>query len=112
MIFLDNSSAIEILNGNHSLEKLIKKFNVESLAITTPSIFELYHGIYKLKFLKQKISKQKYKELCNDLEGLINQLRVLSLNEKAANFAAKLHLQLLIAGDSGVGKKYIKILRY
>jgi len=34
MIFLDTSSAIEILNGNHSLENLIKKFNVESFAIT------------------------------------------------------------------------------
>lgn len=54
MIFLDTSSAIEILNGNHSLEILIKKFDVESFAIYTPSIFELYHGIYKLKLLKKK----------------------------------------------------------
>jgi len=60
---------------------------------------ELYHGIYKLKFLKQKISKQKYIELYNDLEGFINQLRIFSLNEIAANFAAKLHLQLKAEGQ-------------
>ena len=99
MIFLDTSSAIEILKGNHSLENHIEKFNSKSFAITSPSIFELYHGIYKLYFLKQKISKQKYNELLNDLEGLINQLRVLSLDEKAANFAAKLHLQLKARGQ-------------
>lgn len=99
MIFLDTSSAIEILNGNQSLENLIKQFDNELFAITTPSIFELYHGIYKLKYLKQKISKQKYVELCNDLEGFINQLRVFSLNEIPANFAAKLHLQLKAKGQ-------------
>lgn len=49
MIFLDTSSAIEILNGNQSLENLIKQFDGQLLAIITPSIFELYHGIYKLK---------------------------------------------------------------
>ena len=47
MIFLDTSSAIEILNGNQSLENLIKQFDHELFAITTPSLFELYHGIYK-----------------------------------------------------------------
>ncbi len=56
MIFLDTSSTIQILNGNHSLKDLIDKFKVESFGITTPSIFELYHGIYKLKLLKKKIS--------------------------------------------------------
>lgn len=46
MIFLDTSSAIEILNGNQSLENLIKSDN-KLFAITTPSIFELYHEIFK-----------------------------------------------------------------
>lgn len=99
MIFLDTSSAIEILNGNQSLQHLIKQFDNELFAITTPSIFELYHGIYKLNYLKKKISKQKYNELRNDLEGFINQLRIFSLNEIAANFAAKLHLQLKEVGQ-------------
>ena len=36
MIFLDTSSAIEILKGNHSLENHIEKFNSKSFAITSP----------------------------------------------------------------------------
>ena len=99
MIFLDTSSAIEILNGNYSLENLITNFDGESFAITTPSIFELYHGIYKLKFLKQKITQQKYDKLCKELEDFITQLNVLSLDEQAANFAAKLHIQLKAKGQ-------------
>ena len=99
MIFLDTSSAIEILNGNQSLENLIKESDGELLAITTPSIFELYHGLYKLKTLKQKISKKKYDELCNDLEDFITLLRVFPLDKSAANVAAKLHLQLKAKGQ-------------
>lgn len=33
------------------------------------------------------------------MEGFINQLRVLSLDEKAANLAAKLHLQIIAKGQ-------------
>jgi len=45
------------------------------------------------------ISKQKYNKLCNDLESFMNQLRIFSLNEIAANFAAKLHLELKAEGQ-------------
>ena len=99
MIFLDTSSIIEILNGNNSLENLINKFKENSFGITTPSIFELYHGIYKLNLLKKKISKQKYNELLNDLEQFINQLTIFSLDEIAANLAAKIHIQLKSKGQ-------------
>jgi len=48
------SSAILILNGNESLKNVIDKFGINS-----PTIFEFYYGIYKLRFLKRKIHKQK-----------------------------------------------------
>ena len=99
MIFFDTSSAIEILNGNHNLENLIEQFDIKSFGITTPSIFELYHGIYKLKLLKKKISKQKYNELHKDLEDFINQLSIFSLDKNAAHNAAKFHMQLKAKGQ-------------
>jgi len=99
MIFLDTSSAIQILNGNNSLESLIEKFEDDYFGITTPSIFELYHGIYKLKLLKKKISEQKYNELYIDLENFVNQFTTLSLNEEAANYAAKIHIELKAKGQ-------------
>ncbi len=100
MIFLDTNVAIQILNGNRSLESLIDKLNIDQFGITTPSIFELYHGIYKLKFLKKKISNIKYKELSGDLKNFINQLNIYSLNADAANIGAKIHMQL-----KGVGQE-------
>ncbi len=99
MIFLDTSSRIEILNGNQSLKNVFNNFDGETYAITTPTIFELYHGIYKLKILKHKISKQKYNILYNDLEGFLTQLTIISLNEKAAKYAVELHLQLKAKGQ-------------
>lgn len=63
MLFLDTSAAIQILSGNSSLENLIDRLNINEFGITTPSIFELYHGIYKLKFLKKNISNQKFEKL-------------------------------------------------
>ena len=99
MIFLDTSSAIQILNGNNSLESLIEKFEDDSFGITTPSIFELYHGIYKLKSLKKKISEQKYNELYIDLENFVNQFTIFSLNGEAANYAARIHIELKAKGQ-------------
>ena len=94
MIFLDTSSAIEILNGDVTLENVLIKFKTDKFGITSPSIFELYLGIYKLKYLKKKISKQEYRRLYEDLEKFINRLDVFSLDENAANLGAKIHMQL------------------
>ena len=80
MIFLDTSSAIEILNGAVTLENVLIKFKTDKFGITIPSIFELYLGIYKLKYLKKKISKQECRRLYEDLEKFINRLDVFSLD--------------------------------
>lgn len=94
MIFLDTSSAIEILNGKILLVDLLTQFKNEIFAITSPSVFELYHGIYKLKFLKKKISKHEFTKLKTGLKDFISQLEVFPLDQNAANYAAKLHVQL------------------
>jgi len=94
MIFLDTSSAIHILNGNESLKNVIDKFRTDKFGITSPTIFELYHGIYKLRFLKKKIPEQNFENLLEDLEDFIKQLHVFSLNERAANLGAKIHMEL------------------
>ena len=92
--FLDTSSAIQILNGNPSIGEAYEKFDTNNFGITTPSILELYNGIYKVKYLKKKISKQRYKKISEDLELLVQQLNVYSLDENAAKLGAKIHMQL------------------
>ncbi len=94
MIFLDTSSAIKILNGAVLLDNVLIKFKTDKFGITSPSIFELYLGIYKLKYLKKKISKQEYRKLYEDLEKFINRLNIFSLDENSANLGAKIHMQL------------------
>jgi predicted nucleic acid-binding protein len=57
MIFIDTNIAIEILNGNTSLNDLFIQLSSEKIGITTPSIVELYYGLYKLKYLKKELQK-------------------------------------------------------
>ncbi|MFO8018567.1 MAG: type II toxin-antitoxin system VapC family toxin [Promethearchaeia archaeon] len=97
MIFLDTSSIIEILNGPQTLEASIDRFN-DRFAVTAPSIFELFHGIYRQKYLKKKASKEKVDNLIRDLENLRDSLDFFPLSEKSANYAAKLHVNLLSIG--------------
>ena len=68
MIFIDTNIAIEILNGNNTLDDLITKLSSDKIGITSPSIVELYYGLYKLKYLKKELSKTKFNELSFDLE--------------------------------------------
>lgn len=49
MIFIDTNIAIQILNGKNTLNDLINKLSSDEIGIITPSIVELYYGIYKLK---------------------------------------------------------------
>lgn len=73
---------------------MIDRLNINEFGIITPSIFELYHGIYKLKFLKKNISNQKFEKLSKELETFIKQFNIYSLTENAANVGAKIHMQL------------------
>ncbi|TFG01642.1 MAG: type II toxin-antitoxin system VapC family toxin [Promethearchaeota archaeon] len=99
MIFLDTSSAIQILKGDPSIREAYEKYKTNQFGITTPSIFELYNGIYKVKYLKKKISKENYKKLHEDLDLLINESNVYPLDEKAARLGAKFHVQLKSKGQ-------------
>ncbi len=94
MIFLETSVCIEILNGNRIFEHLTEKYKTHVFGITAPTIFELYYGIYKLKFLKKDLAPQKFEKLKKDLEDFISKLNVFPLTETSAELAAKIHLQL------------------
>lgn len=94
MIFLDTDICIDILNGNQQSENLLDIYKTKQFGITTPSIFELYHGIYKLQYLKRDLAPQKFEKLKNDLTSFIKKLNIFPLNEKSADISAKIHMQL------------------
>lgn len=98
MIFIDTNIAIKILNDNDSIEILVDKYGQNEFAISTPSIFELFHGIYKLKYLKKDLSLKKYKTIKNGLKRLIKELHVFILDLDSADLGAKLFMQLKSEG--------------
>ncbi|MBN1215286.1 MAG: type II toxin-antitoxin system VapC family toxin [Candidatus Lokiarchaeota archaeon] len=94
MIFIDTNIAIEILNGNNTLDDLITKLSSDKIGITSPYIVELYYSLYKLKYIKKELSKSKFNELSFDLEQLIKELNCFSLDLKNAILGAKLYMKL------------------
>lgn len=94
MIFIDTNIAIEILNGNTSLNDLFIQLSSEKIGITTPSIVELYYGLYKLKYLKKELSKGKYLQLSHDLEQLVKELSCFSLDIKSSILGAEYYMKL------------------
>jgi len=94
MIFLDTDICIDILNGKQQFKNLIDTLNTAQFGIAAPSIFELYHGLYKLKYLKKEIAPQKFEKLIQDLNAFINRLNIFPLNETSAELSAKIHMQL------------------
>ncbi len=57
MIFIDTNIAIQILNGNNTLDDLITRLSSDKNGITSPSIVELYYSLYKLKYLNKNFQK-------------------------------------------------------
>jgi predicted nucleic acid-binding protein len=82
------------LNGKQQFKNLIDTLNTAQFGIAAPSIFELYHGLYKLKYLKKEIAPQKFEKLIQDLNAFINRLNIFPLNETSAELSAKIHMQL------------------
>ncbi|MGV9172854.1 MAG: hypothetical protein ACOC35_09835 [Promethearchaeia archaeon] len=56
MIFFDTEMCIYILHERYSLNSFTEIFSSnEKFALTSPSIFELYVGLYKLQYGKNQI---------------------------------------------------------
>jgi predicted nucleic acid-binding protein len=99
MIFLDTDVCIEILSGKQQFKNLIEVLGTAQFGITAPSIFELYHGLYKLKYLKKDVAPRKFEKLLHDLNAFINRLNIFPLTENSAEMSAQLHMQLKGAGQ-------------
>ena len=94
MIFIDTNIAIQILNGRNSLNELVNQIGSNKIGITTPSIVELYYGLYKLKYLKKDFSKSKFNRLSLDLKELIEELSCFNLDLNSAILGANFFMKL------------------
>ena len=91
MIYLDSEACIALLKGKEGIKQLLDKYN-ESIAITTPTLFEIYCGI---KYYEQKgITIKAELEIFTQ----INKFKIFSLDKSAALKAGELWAQLKLSG--------------
>ena len=73
MIYLDSEACIALLKGKEGIKQVLDKHN-EALAITSPTLFEIY---CRIKYYEQKgISSQEELEILTQ----INKFKIFSLD--------------------------------
>lgn len=87
------------MRGELSIKSILKKYPQSQFAITSPSIFELYNGVYKLKYTKKTFSKQKLNAMLIGIEELIKNLNTFDLTPQSAEKASILFNQLIGKGE-------------
>lgn len=91
MMYLDSEACIALLKGREGIKQVLDKYN-EAIAITSPTLFEVYCGI---KYYEQKgITLKDELELLNQ----INKFKIFSLDQSAALKAGELWAQLKLSG--------------
>jgi predicted nucleic acid-binding protein len=104
MIYIDSNVAIGLIHGNNQIKEVLEKIDDQtSLAITTPSIYEIYFGYYYAKYskkLKKTAKSAKYIEA--ELIGIEKLLKTLvhrDLDGKSAKLSAELYNILSSKGE-------------
>ncbi|MHA1379187.1 MAG: type II toxin-antitoxin system VapC family toxin [Candidatus Helarchaeota archaeon] len=92
MIYLDTEACIALLKGKKGIKQVLKQ-NRESIAITSPTLFEIYCGIKYYE--KQGIIKKNEQEILTQ----IDKFKIYSLDQIAALKASELWTQLKISGQ-------------
>jgi predicted nucleic acid-binding protein len=98
MIFLDTDACIEILRDRRALADLLQKYKDERFGITAPSIFELYLGAYRLKYLKKSLAPRQAVTAIRDINDLMKKLRVQDLCLESASLGANIFMKLKSMG--------------
>ncbi len=102
MIYLDSDIAIDWMHGEITREVILAKVgNKEKLAITAPSLYEIYQGIYIMKWSKKMRGKDAE---INQEQVAIERLRQVLIeipwNGNAAQKSAEIYHALAANGES------------
>ncbi len=102
MIVLDSDVAIALLHKKISIENLISLIKEnEILSISSPSVYELYFGLYKLKRTKGvSLNLLKWQQELDGIERLIKILPVLDFNYLSAKLSADIYTDLVSQGKT------------
>ncbi|MHA1672044.1 MAG: type II toxin-antitoxin system VapC family toxin [Promethearchaeota archaeon] len=100
MIILDTNVIIEIIHNRLNFEKLkLKVPETEVFGISTISLYELYFGLYQLKFDKAiTLNQAKWDVEIQSIRLIEEKLEIFPFNSKSADFSAELFNRLRFQG--------------
>ena len=100
MIILDTNVIIKIIHNKLNLEKLKRKVPEEEIfVISSVSLYELYFGLYQLKFNKRiSLNQTKWDKEIQSIHLIEEKLDILPFNSKSAENSAKLFNDLRFRG--------------
>lgn len=100
MLFIDTDIAIDIIHENLSLDVLREAFaEQESIALAAPSTFEIFAGLYNIKYRKKdRVPRKKIELEEQGIAQLMKSMHHVHLDWKAAKKGADFFYQLIREG--------------
>ncbi len=99
MIGIDSDICISILNGIITEKEFQARFQNEELYITSLTVFELYRGLYRLKYGKNSINPKKFGRKLNIIDQFVSSFKNLEYNSLAAKKSAEIYEKLRGKGE-------------
>ena len=92
MIVLDTSVIVKIIHNKVNLSKLREKVaESEVFGISSISLYEIYFGLYQLKYNKEiKLNEEKWDKELKVIRSIEENLEILHFNPKSAEISAEL----------------------
>ncbi len=102
MIILDTNVIIKLIHKKINLAQLKKKISeTELFGISSISIYELYFGLYQIKFRKDRqINQEKWDNEFRIIKFLEDKLEVIDFNSKSAQLSAEIYHLLRSKGET------------
>jgi len=102
MIILDTSVIIKIIHNRINLAQLKKTISqTEIFGISSISLYEIYFGLYQIKFKKDgQINQEKWDKELRIIKLVEEKLKVIEFNAKAAQLSAEIYNLLRSKGET------------
>ena len=102
MIILDTSVIIKIIHSKVNLAQLKEKVpKTEIFGISSISLYELYFGLYQIKFRKDgKINQEKWENELKIIKLIEDKLEIIKFNAKSAQLSAEIYNLLRSKGET------------
>ncbi len=101
MIILDTNVIIKIIHNKLNLAQLKEKIlETEIFGISSISLYELYFGLYKIKYRKDKqINQEKWDNELRIIKLIEDKLEVIEFDSKSAQLSAEIYHLLRSKGE-------------